>query len=472
MSVTSEFGLVEAAAAIRTRKVSSLELTQSCLARIEKAQPSLNCAITIFAEEALDAARAADAVLAEGRPTGPLHGVPLAHKDMFYRAGRITTCGSKIRSDFVPDYTATVLKKLDAAGALHIAALNMSEFAYSPTGHNVHFGDCHNPWRTEHIAGGSSSGSAAAVAAGLVFGALGSDTAGSVRLPAALCGVTGLKPTFGRVSRRGAMPVSFSLDVVGPLTRTVRDCELLTDIVSGVDVLEPTTLDFEGCATGNEPGASVRGLRLGIPTTYFYESMTAEIDRLFAAVADVFRKIGVEIVEVAPPDLDEMAALANIILGVEAATIHSAWFHQRPQDYSDLVRARIELGFHHPGTRYLEALNLRAHHLDRFGQAVFERADAMLAPLIPIPVPTLEETDIGGPKAITSMVPLLTRCGRPINYLGIPSLAIPAGFSDNGLPFGVQLVARPFDEAMLFRLGHAYERETAWHRCRPPGFHD
>jgi aspartyl-tRNA(Asn)/glutamyl-tRNA(Gln) amidotransferase subunit A len=165
-----------------------------------------------------------------------------------------------------------------------------------------------------------------------------------------------------------------------------------------------------------------------------------------------------------------MAALANIILAVEAATIHSAWFHERPQDYSDLVRARIELGFHHPGTRYLEALNLRAHHLEKFGETVFEKVDAMLAPLVPIPVPTLAETDVGGPAAIPSTVAVLTRCGRPINYIGVPSLAIPAGFTANGLPFGVQILGRPFSEALLFRIGRAYEREAGWHLRRPPGF--
>jgi aspartyl-tRNA(Asn)/glutamyl-tRNA(Gln) amidotransferase subunit A len=470
MTELDDLDLVGAAQAIQSRKISALELTEACLSKLEKAQSKLNCVISLYRDEALNSARAADAAIAQNKTTGPLHGIPLAHKDMFYRTGRVSTCGSKIRRDFVPDRTATALKRLDAAGALHVAGLNMAEFAYSPTGHNVHYGDCRNPWSTQHIPGGSSSGSAAAVAARLIFGALGSDTAGSVRLPAALCGVTGMKPTFGRVSRSGAMPVSFSLDAVGPLTRSVRDCALLTEIIAGSDPEDPTTLDVPVERLSENLEGGVRGMRIGVPTTYFYESMSDEVRALFTAVADLYRSIGAEIVEVSPPGLDEMAALANIILAVEAATIHSTWFHTRPQDYSDLVRARVELGFHHPGTRYLEALNLRAHHLDIFGAAVFAHVDVMLAPLIPIPVPTLAETNVGGSAAIPSTVAVLTRCGRPINYLGVPSLAIPAGFTANGLPFGVQLVGRPFDEALLFRIGRAYEREAGWHLRRPPGF--
>jgi aspartyl-tRNA(Asn)/glutamyl-tRNA(Gln) amidotransferase subunit A len=469
MTDLNDLDLVDAAKAIRTKQISCLELAEESLRRCAAAQNRLNCLIRLDSENAIEDSRAADAALARGDAVGPLHGVPLAHKDMFYRAGKITTCGSKIRREFVPDYTATTLKRLDAAGALHIATLNMSEFAYSPTGHNIHYGDCHNPWSTHHIPGGSSSGSAAAVAARLVFGALGSDTAGSVRLPAALCGVVGMKPTFGRVSRNGAMPVSFSLDVVGPLARTVKDCALLYQVIAGPDADDPTT--------SNEPLSShhdqdiesgLRGLRIGVPTTYFFENMTDEIGRLFDAAIDLFQRVGAEIVEVSPPGLEEMAALANVILGVEAATIHSHWFRTRPQDYSDLVRARIEFGYHHPGTRYLEALMLRAFHLNKFGETVLNRVDAMLAPIVPIPVPTLDETNVGGSKEMPATVGLLTRCGRPINYLGLPSLTIPAGFTANGLPFGVQLVGRPFNEAILFRIGRAYEREAQWYKRRPP----
>ncbi|HJU20197.1 MAG TPA: amidase [Stellaceae bacterium] len=470
MSDLTEFDLVGLAAAIRNKDVSAREAAATCLARLDAAQPRLNCVIRFDRDDALAAADAADAALARGQILGPLHGVPLAHKDMFYRAGKIATCGAKIRRDFVPDHTATVLRRLDAAGALQLAALNMNEFAYGPTGHNAHFGPCRNPWSPEHITGGSSSGSGAAVAARLVFGALGSDTGGSVRIPAALCGVVGIKTTSGRVSRYGAMPLSFSLDTVGPLARTVRDCALLTEIISGADPDDPTAgaAPVPAWSDGLEEG--VRGLRLGVPTAYFLDGMTEETRRLYAAVLDAYRTLGAEIVEVTPSGVEEMSALSSIVIAVEAAALHGNWVRERPQDYSDQVRTRLEIGFHHPGTRYLEALMLRARYLDAFGRDVLDHVDAMLAPVLPIPVPTIAETDVGGSAAMNATLGLLIRCCRPINYLGLPSLALPAGFTANGLPFGVQLVGRPYAEARLFRIGRAYERETLWHKRRPPGF--
>jgi aspartyl-tRNA(Asn)/glutamyl-tRNA(Gln) amidotransferase subunit A len=470
MSELLDLDLVGIAEAIRSRKVSAREATEAALGRLEMAQPRLNCVIRWDGEEALAAADAADRALAEGRALGRLHGVPLAHKDMFYRKGKVATCGSRIRRDFVPDRTATALQRLDAAGALQLAALHMNEFAYGPSGHNAHFGHCRNPWSTDHITGGSSSGSGVSVAARLVWGALGSDTGGSVRLPAAICGVVGMKTTSGRVSRAGAMPLSFTLDTVGPLARTVRDCALLTEIIAGPDPEDPTASDLPVGRLDADIDGGVGGMRIGVPTTYFFERMTDETSRLFAAVADTYKKLGAEIVEVTPRGLDEMSAMATVVLSVEAAALHSRWFRERPQDYSEQVRARLALGFHHPGTRYLEALIGRARHLDNFGHDVFERVDAMLAPILPIPVPTIAETDVGGGATMTATLALLTRCARPINYLGLPSLVVPAGFTANGLPFGVQLVGRPFAEPLLFRIGRAYERETDWHRRRPPGF--
>jgi aspartyl-tRNA(Asn)/glutamyl-tRNA(Gln) amidotransferase subunit A len=470
MTDFDDLDLVGVAAAIRERRLSAREATEECLLRLEKAQPALNCVIRLDREAALAQADAADAALARGDARGPLHGVPLAHKDMFYRAGTVATCGSRIRRDWVADRTATALKRLDMAGALHLATLNMAEFAYGPTGHNAHFGHCHNPWSPSHITGGSSSGSGASVAARLVFGALGSDTGGSVRLPAALCGITGMKTTYGRVSRHGAMPLSFSLDTVGPLARTVRDCALLTAVIAGRDPDDPTTSEIPVAAwdAGLEDGA--RGFKIGVPTRYFLDGISEETSRLFAAALDAFRAAGAEIVEVAPSGCDEMSALATIVLSVEAATVHGNWFRARPKDYSEQVRARLALGFHHPGTRYLEALIARGRHLDGFGAEVFDRVDAMLAPVLPIATPTIAETDVGGSGTMGPTVAAMTRCCRPVNYLGLPALAMPAGFTAGGLPWGVQLIGRPFAEPLLFRLGRAYERETGLSERRPPGF--
>jgi aspartyl-tRNA(Asn)/glutamyl-tRNA(Gln) amidotransferase subunit A len=470
MSDPSAFDLIDLAAAIRRKELSAREAATTCLARLEAAQTRLNCVIRFDRDDALAAADAADAALARGELLGPLHGVPLAHKDLFYRAGKVVTCGSQIRRDFVADHTATVLRRLDAAGALQLAALHMNEFAYGPSGHNAHFGPCRNPWATDHITGGSSSGSGAAVAARLVFGALGSDTGGSVRIPAALCGLVGMKTSAGRVSRYGVMPLSFTLDTIGPLARTVRDCALLTAIISGRDPLDPTTSEAPAPAWQDGLEKGVRGLKLGVPTAYFLDGMTAETSRLYAAMVDTYRRLGAEIVEVTPPAIEEVSALAAIVIAVEATTIHENWLRMRPQDYSEQVRARLEIGFHHPATRYLAAVMLRAQHLDTFGRAVLDRVDAMLAPVLPVPVPTIAETDVGGSSAMSTTIGLLTRCCRPINYLGLPSLVLPAGFTANGLPFGVQLVGRPFAEARLFRIGRAYERESEWHKRRPPGF--
>src|SRR5690606_33096570 len=265
--------LVGAAEGVRTRKFSAVELTEACIRRIERLQPKLNCFISLEAETALAAARRADEELAKGVVRGPLHGIPLAHKDMLYRAGKVTTCGSKIRKDFVPSYTATVHLRLEAAGALDLGTLNMAEFAFGPTGHNAHWGHCRNPWNPDHITGGSSSGSASAVAARMVYGALGSDTGGSIRLPAGLCGLVGLKPTQGRVSRDGVMPLSCSLDQVGPLTRTVRDSTRIFAAIAGYDPQDPTSStatveDYESRLAGG-----VRGLRIGVPVNYFYDGI-------------------------------------------------------------------------------------------------------------------------------------------------------------------------------------------------------
>jgi aspartyl-tRNA(Asn)/glutamyl-tRNA(Gln) amidotransferase subunit A len=454
--------LAELAHAIREKRVSSREATEASLDRIRQWQPALNCFIRLDAEPALAAADAADRDLAAGRLRGKLHGVPLAHKDMYYRAGTVATCGSKIRRAFVPETTATALARLDAAGALQLGTLNMAEFALGPTGHNAHYGHCRNPYHQAHITGGSSSGSGAGVAARLIAGALGSDTGGSIRGPAAICNLVGLKTTAGLVSRYGAMPLSQTLDTVGPLTRTVRDCAILTGVIAGHDPDDPTTAtdrvpDYEA---GLEDG--VAGLRLGVPSGYFREAMTPEVERLFDSAVAEFRKAGAAIVEVEEGDIDLLNHLGTVVMSVEAATFHAKWIRARPEDYSDQVRARIEPGFYHPATRYLEALNLRGPMLARFAEPVFTSADALITPVLGMPVPTIAETDVGGSPGLAAMLYAMTRNTRPINYLGLPALSLPGGFTANGLPWGFQLVARPFADKLLFRIGRAYERATEW----------
>jgi len=466
--------LCEAAAAIAENRLRAETLVEACLDRIERLQPKLNCFIRTAAASARAAARAADEAVKAGRRLGPLHGVPLAHKDMFYRAGEICTCGSKIRADFVPDHTATVLDRLDAAGAIELGRLNMAEFAMGPTGHNSHFGRCGNPWNPEHISGGSSSGSGAAVAAGMAFGALGSDTGGSVRLPAAMCGVVGIKPTQTRVSLYGAMPLAPSLDCVGVLARSVRDCARLLSVIAGADANDPKASrravpDYErGLEEMSQPGA-LAGISVGIPSRYYYDDIDDEVGTLLSEARRVLESGGAAVVDATIADHGALADLSGAVLAAEAAALHLPWLRERPGDYSDQVRARLLVGLGVPASLYLQALQARAHFLEQILQETFARCDVLLLPVLKRPVPSAAETDIGGSAAMPKVIGEIAGATRPLNYLGLPGLVVPIGRTRNGLPQGMQLVARPFREGLLFRVGAAYEAR-AGHRAERPAF--
>ena len=468
MTDIADLSLTEVAAAIREKRVSSVEATEACLTRIDALGGELNAFISLEAERALAAAAVADAELARGNVLGPLHGVPLAHKDMFYRSGRIATCGSRIRRNFSPDCTATVLSRLDQAGALDLGGLNMSEFAAGPTGHNEHFGDCRNPWHTDHITGGSSSGSGAVIAGRLVYGALGSDTGGSVRLPAAMCGVVGLKPTYGLISRYGCMPRAWSMDTMGPLARTVADCALLTGVIAGEDPEDPTAATDPVPDYLEELNSGIEGWRVGVPANYFYDEVCDEVRAALEASLDVLRGAGASIVEVTTPDMLPLYALGDTLSKCEAASIHKQWMRSVPDQYGAHTHTRVEAGFHLPATRYIESLRLRGVHLNAFVRSVFDHVDVLHAPVIGAPAPTIEESSHQGSGAVAGLVARITRLTRPINYLGLPGLSVPCGFSDAGLPYAFQLIGRPFSEAQLFRAAAAYERETRWTDERPP----
>ena len=459
--------LVEVADAIAARRLSAVEVVSAAVDRAERLQPVLNCFISLQAEAALESAAAADAALARGETPGPLHGVPLAHKDMFYRSGHVTTCGSRIRKDFVPDHDSTALARLDRAGAIYLGGLNMAEFATGPTGHNQHWGDCRNPWNQAHISGGSSSGSGASVAGRVVFGALGSDTGGSVRLPSSCCGVVGLKPTNGLVSRHGLMPLSYTLDTVGPLTRTVGDAARVTSVIAGHDPNDPTTCDRPVPDYEAALAEGAEGLRIGVPAEYFYDLATDEVRALMERSLDVFRAAGVEVVEVAVPDIARINHLSNVVLSSEAAAIHEPWIAGRPDDYQEQVRNRYEPGLHVPAVKYIQALAARAGLLREFVDTALAGVDALHTPGVPFPIPTRDETNVGGGERMAAMVAGLSWCTRAANYLGGPALIVPCGFTGNGLPSAFQLMGRPFSEATLFRLGHAYQSATDWHRRAP-----
>jgi aspartyl-tRNA(Asn)/glutamyl-tRNA(Gln) amidotransferase subunit A len=463
--------LTEAAQAIANKKVSSLELTQAALNRAHELQATFNAFVRFDDEEALAAARACDEELSRGAVRGPLHGVPLAHKDMFYREGKVSTCGSQLRENWVAGTTATVLRKLDAAGAIQIGTLNMTEFAYGPTGQNAWLGDAKNPWNPEYVTGGSSSGSGIVTAARVVYAALGSDTAGSVRVPASICGITAMKTTYGLVSRAGCMPLSASLDTVGPLARTVEDNALMLSIIAGYDPLDPVSAQgsigrYSAAATQGRT-ASLKGLRLGIPVGFFDEHLDAGVAALLAEAASAYRKLGAEVVEVKMPDLDALNAAGILLTWGDVISIHGDAMRERSGEYSLQTRGRIEISLAASAQDYIDAQRCRSHALREFAGTVFSECDALLAPVLSFPVPKLSEVDVSGGPNMMRILDEFTRMMRPINVLGLPSLALPCGFTDNGLPCGMQLIGRPFAESLLYRLGAAYQGATDWHQRIP-----
>jgi aspartyl-tRNA(Asn)/glutamyl-tRNA(Gln) amidotransferase subunit A len=458
--------LTAVAKAIAEKTVSSHEVTRSCLHRIAQWQPRLNAFMALEAEQALKAADEADAALAKGSASGVLHGVPLAHKDMYYEAGKVVTCGSKIRRDFVATTTSTALQRLKDAGTVRLGSLQMAEFAYGPTGHNAHYGPVRNPWNVDHITGGSSSGSGSAVAARLTFAALGSDTGGSVRMPAHFCGVTGLKTTVGRVSRAGAMPLSQSLDTVGPLAQSAEDCALLMGLMAGADPEDPTAValpvpDYIAATKG-----SLKGLRIGVPTAFYVDDLDSEVARVLDETVATLKREGAEIVKVELPDQRQLSSASQLVLAAEAAAFHKRWMIERLEDYGAQVRMRLENGLAVPAITYLEAMRWRGPALSAHNAAV-AGVDAVIAPVSPIPAPTIAESDVGAGPGAEAVIQRLTRFTRPVNYLGVPSLSIPSGFTASGLPVGMQLIGRSFDEATLLRIGAAFQRATDFHARVP-----
>jgi aspartyl-tRNA(Asn)/glutamyl-tRNA(Gln) amidotransferase subunit A len=384
---------------------------------------------------------------------------------MFYRKGQISSCGSSIRARWVADTTATVLQRLDAAGAIQLGTLAMTDFAYGPTGQIAFLGDARNPWNADYITGGSSSGSGVAVASRTVFGALGSDTGGSVRLPAAICGITAVKTTFSRVSRAGCMPLSQSLDTIGPLTRTVADNALLLSIIAGPDPLdgassrEPVQDDLRAATTQR---ATVRGLRLGVPLGYFDAQLEPEVARLLCGVADTYREIGADVVEVPMPDLDVVNAVGLLLTWGDVISLHGPWMREPDAGYSAQTRSRIQMALAASVQAYLDAHRSRARLLWEFTDSVLQRCDVLIAPVMSFPAPRVSDVDVAGGPGMMSSLDEMTRLTRPINTLGLPALALPCGFTANGMPCGMQLIGRPFSEALLYRAGAAYEQATNW----------
>jgi aspartyl-tRNA(Asn)/glutamyl-tRNA(Gln) amidotransferase subunit A len=454
---------------IATKQVSPVEVVRAHLDRIAAVDSKLRAFITVCADSALESARAAEADLMAGRVVGRLHGVPWAPKDLYSTRGVRTTGGSKILADSVPSEDSTVVARLARAGAILLGKLNMHEFAYGPEGLNAHYGDARNPWSadTHRITGGSSSGSGAAVAAGLAPGSLGSDTGGSIRIPASLCGITGLKPTYGRVSRAGVLPLSWSMDHVGPMTRSARDCALMLSVIAGYDPADPTTSvlpvpDYGAALTGD-----VKGLRVGLLRAHFTDPAAAEVRAAVEASAKQLEQAGAVVDEVNLTQVMHVATGSAVIVASEALAYHAPWMRSRPQDYQPDVRERLRLGAFVNGAHYVRAQQIRALVAREVDEALARR-DVLLAPATPLVAPVLGEREAALGDGPSDVRAALLRCTRPFNFSGHPACAAPCGFTPGGLPIGLQIVGRPFDETTVLRVVDAYQRMTDWHTRRPP----
>lgn len=453
---------------IRRGKVSPVEATEECLARIRRLDGRLHAFITLDAEGALKAAKEREAEAAAGRWRGTLHGVPLAFKDLCHVRGLPTSCGTLTKEYFVSSHECTAVSRLVAAGAVTLGKLNMTELAMGPFGDNAHHGHVQNPWRAGHVSGGSSSGSGAAVAAGLCLGALGSDTGGSIRLPSACCGIVGLKPTYGRVSRAGVMPLSWSNDHIGPMTRTARDAALLLSIIAGRDPHDATSSSRAVPDYLAGIGDGIAGLRVAVSENFFFQGLDPEMASGVREALRVLEGLGARVEEVRIPDPQMMNDVCNIISRCEGAAVHARLYRERPEQLQPVARARIELGFRIPAHDYLQALRLRARLTRAFLRDVFAGADVLAAPVIPEPAPPLTHATEGAVEELALRQGRFARLTRSFNGLGLPALSLPCGFSGAGLPLGFQIVGRPFDEATVLRAGHAYEEAAGWQRRRPP----
>lgn len=461
------WSLSEAAACLRDRRISARELVEACCARIERHGAGLNCFLSLDRAGALKRAEASDRRRAVGKSLGALDGIPVAHKDLFDRAGRVTTAGSIILADRTAPGTATVLTRLDNAGAIELGTLHTSEFAAGATGHNRHYGDCRNPWDRSRVPGGSSGGSAAAIAARLTFGSLGSDTGGSIRLPAHFCGVTGLRPSQGRVSRAGVIARSWSADAIGPLARSAEDVAHILQAIAGADADDPSAAQVAVPSYTQGLDRPLKGVRLGVPGNFFFDRLDPAIGDLLDHAIAVLGRLGADIAPVAVSDPQSLFTLAEIILKAEAASLHETWLKEQRANYDHGIAEQIEAGALIPATQYLQAKRHRAARTQDFVAEVFTKVDILFTPVYEYPTPALADCAPQSAEMAATIMATFGRCTRPFSYLGLPALAVPCGFQPDGLPAGFQLVGRPFDEALLLNAGHRYQAETDW-RDRAP----
>lgn len=446
------------AKAIRKQKISSVEATKEAIARLQACHEVTNCLVSLEEDAALKAAKAIDAEIDKGKHKQPLDGVPLAHKDMFARKGKIATWGARIHAEEPAKHDAAVLARLKDAGALQIATLHLTEFAFGPTGHNYVAGHARNPWDPTRITGGSSAGTAAAVAYGAIPAGLGSDTGGSLRLPAACCGITSIKPTWGRVSRAGAMPLSPALDTIGVLARHVEDLALLMRVLAGHDKHDAGTGDVKVPDYVDHLDDSLKGLKVGIDETVNGQASPV-VQGMLETVARILVGLGLKKVRSDFPDWQTLDYMTQLTQQPDAAAAHDHYLRTRPDDYGPQVRARLEIGHFIPAVAHLTALRARGTLLQQTLDQTFKDADVMLLPVLGDVLPTIAELDVGGGPDAAPKLGGVVKYTRPINYLGLPALTLPVP-RGSGLPNGFQLVGKPYSEALLFAIGQAYQQEV------------
>ncbi len=454
--------LHELATRIRSKEVSPVEATETLLERIERLNPKLNAYITVMTDQALAEARAAADEIASGRYRGPLHGVPIGVKDLCATKDVRTTAGSKILAEWVPDEDATVVRKLREAGAVIVGKTHLHEYAFGATGINAHYGPARNPWDTTRITGGSSSGSAVAVAAGLCYAALGSDTGGSIRMPASLCGIAGIKATYGRVSLDGVVPLAWSLDHIGPMARTVRDCAHVLTAIAGRDPKDPSTTDEPVEDWAADLDEDLAGLRIGVPTAYAFERTEPDVVALVHDAIATLERLGAEVQQLDLPILEEYWTNATRVLLGEAAAFHRENMEQRRQDYGENVRPRIQLGLDMKVTDYVNAARYRDEARRTCDAVLLSEVDLLAMPATRTATVHIDSVATDDPTIG------LTIFTAPFDLTGQPAISVPCGFTEQGLPVGLQLVGRRFDERTVLRAAHAFETRPDGSMTHPP----
>lgn len=460
---------------IKSGKMSPVELTKLMLARIERLNPTLNAYLTLTKDQALADADRAEEEIREGRYRGPLHGIPFSIKDNIAMRGVTTTAGSKILSDWKPDHDATVVRKLREAGAVILGKTNMHEWAKASHTNNRFYGPSRNPWDVQRTTGGSSGGSGSAVAASLCLGSIGTDSAGSVRNPAALCGIAGLKPTYGRVSMFGGVPGTgpHSINHFGILAKRVRDCALILKCIAGSDPKDPLAADAPVPNYSRTIGKDVRGLKVGLIKGYFDELVFDEVKEAFAGATDLLRTLGLETEEVSIPHIGVIPAVQACTSRVEDVPEHDHYLRTRPRDYSPNMLRGLIGSLLIPGGAYAFAQRVRRLIRQEFDQ-VFGRVQVIAAPTIAFAAPTIEDLDRGSAEIEGRRIKLhdgrgnfFTLCTIPFNITGLPALSVCCGFSSSGLPIGMQIIGKPFDEVTVLQVADAYERAAPWSKRKP-----